>query len=332
MRVTNTGGADALNVIGVTPTVATGSGSVSLLTSPAPQNIPGGNNFALFTWTYSATAAGTVQLTSIAYGYDENSGDKKESNIATSNNILIQTPATLISSIVAYPAPVGIAATITVIMTVTNTGQASANNVTPVAFTVSGSSTYVYDGGPVPNSLTLSAGASGSFTWLYRGITEGTLVFTGKAAGLDANSGFAVSTTVTAQSNIVDVVSLDPKLRTWVTVVPNTVNQNQRYTVILSVSNVGIVAANNTSPGIISGTIGTQISSPSAPWPNIPVGGYYEFTWIYNADTIAGPSNVNVIAYSGGFPSTDVTCCNYNQIQSIANPCLLYTSPSPRDS
>ncbi len=114
-------------------------------------------------------------------------------------------------------------------MTVTNVGQATANNVTPVAFTVSGSSTYVFDGGPVPNSLTLPAGTSGSFTWRYRGITEGALLFTANAAGLDANSGFAASTTIAAQSNVVDVVSTDPKLRSWVTVVPNIVNQNQIY-------------------------------------------------------------------------------------------------------
>jgi len=88
--------------------------------------------------------------------------------IATYNNYIIQTPANLTSSISAQPAVVGAGWTITVVMDITNIGQATAVNVGPdaLALTVTGSSEPYITllSVPSPASVTITGGSTARFT------------------------------------------------------------------------------------------------------------------------------------------------------------------------
>jgi hypothetical protein len=324
MTVTNNGQADALNVLPVTPS-ASAAGTAIVFASPAAATIPGGGS-ATFAWSYTAQGSGTVTFTSTAYGTDENSGLVKVSNSAVSNSVVIQTPAVLSAAMSASPAAVIMGNEITVIMTVTNNGQATANAVTPTGFAILGTAPYVYQEGPLPENADITAGSSASFTWRYTPLNTGSLYFTANASGLDGNNAaYTVNTTVMAQSNPVYVYQDQPVLTSYVKVSPAVVNNYQNYTVTLTVSNVGVKAANGTiaSPlnpaAVLGGTLQSSVNPTSA---NIPAGGTAVFTWVYRSANTSGTGSYSIIASSGGYPSTNVTSGTANQIQVVADPVL----------
>ena len=297
MSVTNNGMADALNVAPSVP-VMTGL-QASLLDSPMPQSIAGGAE-AFFTWTYTAASTGTVVFAAGVQGADENSLAVISSAVVQSNSVAIQSPAMLISSIAAYPPAVGINATITVVMSVTNTGGSTASGITPQGFVIDYLPSYIYVSGPVPAAFDLAGGTSAYFTWAYQPTALGSAVFRASAAGTDINTLAAVNS-AEAQSNAVDVFPNTPQLASWIKVSPNTVNTNQIYTVIMGVSNVGIVSAPDTVPDPIAGAVGTlQNAGPVPATANIPAGGYQEYTWIYSAPAAAVNSVITGLARSQG--------------------------------
>jgi hypothetical protein len=323
MTVTNNGTADAVSVLPVTPSASVPS-SVSIITLPASVTIPGGAS-SVFTWVFDSTAPGNVVFTSKASGLDENTLNTISSAQVSSNEIVIQAPAAIAASISASPSAVALGSNVTVIMTVTNSGTASANAVIPAGFGFSGSASLVYVSGPVPTNATITAGASSQFTWVYATVGLGSLTFSSNASGTDFNSGMPVSTTYTAYSNIVNVYPNNPVMTSFVTVSPSIVNYNQNYTVRLTVSNVGVQAANGTfaSPlnpaPVLGGTLQSSVNPTSA---DIPAGGTAVFTWVYRSATTAGTASYSIIASSGGYPSTNVTSGTANQIQVVADPVL----------
>ena len=102
-------------------------------------------------------------LTSAAKGTDVNSGIAVTSLQVNSNNVLIQGAAVLTSSISASPPIVGVGFTITVIMTVTNSGGATANNVLPSALTIGGPLETPI--GALPTAQNILGNSSAEFTW-----------------------------------------------------------------------------------------------------------------------------------------------------------------------
>ena len=238
----------------------------------------------------------------------------KEGPVEPTPPTVTPAPANLVSSITAQPDPVGQNATITVIMTVSNTGGYSSNEVIPAGFNIGGSCPYLLQMGPSPTSATITANSYAVFTWLFRPIGTGTIYFTASAQGTDAESGLPVVSNATT-SNVVDVMPNYPVINSWISVIPNTVNINQIYTIILSVSNVGVVIAHATNTYPLSGIIGTMATGPAPSSSDIAVGGYQGFTWTYTAPSFAaGPSSVSGSAASGGQESIDITCCNTNSI------------------
>ncbi|MEN6379489.1 MAG: CARDB domain-containing protein [Methanofastidiosum sp.] len=117
------------------------------------------------------------------------------------------TPAALTSSIAATPATVTPGQTITVVMTVSNTGGTTANGVTPSALTLGGTSTATPVTSPSPANI--SAGGSATFTWTYTAGSAGTVNFTGNATGTGAISGATVSSTAST-SNDVTILGNNP--------------------------------------------------------------------------------------------------------------------------
>lgn len=113
------------------------------------------------------------------------------------------------SSISATPATVTPGQTITVVMTVNNTGGEQVNNVTPSSLTLGGTSTGTSPTGSSPASASIAAGGSATFTWTYTAGSAGTVNFTGNASGTGATSGSSISSTSSA-SNDVTILGNNP--------------------------------------------------------------------------------------------------------------------------
>jgi len=163
----------------------TGGAAVTLASSPTPnyQDIPD-NGTRNFTWTYTATAAGTVSFT--GYARDYRAGDDTYSNTATSNvatiNPLIPNPSLNITSISATPSTVFEGQTITVTMNVNNNGNVDLSNVVPSSLTLNNPALATIASGPTPSSRNIDDGDTESFTWTYTANSAGTVNFTGYAS------------------------------------------------------------------------------------------------------------------------------------------------------
>ncbi|KYK28282.1 MAG: hypothetical protein AYK19_21025 [Theionarchaea archaeon DG-70-1] len=206
MIISNTGQAAANNVTPSPLAVnTTGTVSATHVSGPVPglHNIPGGLS-QTFTWIYtcSGTNGGTVTFSGNASGTDANSGNTIVSNTASAT-VTVQTPANLVSSIAASPPIAKRGNTIMVIMTVQNTGQAGAVNVTPSPLTVAGTGRVVLISGPVPASTSIPGFSSQTFTWKYKATGNGTVTFSSNASGADVNSGIIVTSPVTTSNSVI---------------------------------------------------------------------------------------------------------------------------------
>lgn len=189
LEAANAGAAPALVAAAVTLTV-TGSATVTTLSSPAPQNVPGGAERS-FVWTYSATGPCTVGLTAGVDATDLNSGQALSVAPTLPVTVQVQRPAALASTVTA-PETVAAGSAVTVTAAVQNTGGAAATDVS--ARIAAAPSPFTLLTGPAA-AQAIPGGGSAAFTWTYRaepGATRGT--FAVDAAGIDAND----LTTVTA--------------------------------------------------------------------------------------------------------------------------------------
>ncbi len=324
LAVTNTGGAMAQQAFGVTPVVTSGNGGSALnLTLPASIDIPalGSVNF---TWTYSANSTGTVTFISEARGYDFNTKITATAG-ASVGGLNIQTAPVLSTVITASPAAVGVGSNITVVMSVSNSGQADAGMAVPTGFAVNGASTALYTllSGPLPVYTTITAGQTVTYTWIYNPTSTGDLIFDGATTATDVNSGETYSSTL-ATSNTVLVQPNYPVMTSFIRVAPAAVSINQKFTIVMTVSNTGIVAANNVAP-VAPPAIGVASAIFTGPAPstaNIPAGGTATFTWVYTAGSTPGSGLVTDTAFTGIYTSTDNSDGVANAITVNAPPLL----------
>ncbi|HRU38405.1 MAG TPA: CARDB domain-containing protein, partial [Candidatus Goldiibacteriota bacterium] len=325
MQVTNNGQADALNVLPSVPVVS-GTGSVTAVATPAAQNIAGGAA-AAFEWRYTASLPGTVQFTSRAEGTDENSLSSVNSGVASSPALLIQSAASLSAYMQASPAAIPVGGVITVVMTVSNLGQAQASSVTPALLSQEGTAAAGAISGPSAASYDMPGLSTAYFTWTFTAAGTGTVFFTVSAQGADSNSGLAVATAGNVTSNAVSVSPNYPVMASWIDVSPQALSINQRYTVIMTVSNTGIVNAPLADPDEPSMPLGgTAVLNPVPPAADIPAGGTYRFTWVYQTGTTTGTGAVTSRARSSGEISSDVTSGGTNVITVYGQPILSQSS------
>ncbi len=106
------------------------------------------------------------------------------------------------SSISATPATVTPGQTITVSMTVNNTGGEAVNNVAPSSLTLGGTSSATLSTGPSPASANIAAGGSQTFTWTYTAGSAGTVNFAGNASGTGAISNSPISSASSTSNNV----------------------------------------------------------------------------------------------------------------------------------
>src|SRR5438132_5878414 len=104
-----------------------------------------------------------------------------------------QTPANLVASLTAAPNPVFQGNPLTVTLSVSNSGQATANAVAPSGFTIGGAGATCPPSA-TPASANIPGGSAQLFTWACTASnTVGTATFSAGATGTDASSGATIS-------------------------------------------------------------------------------------------------------------------------------------------
>jgi uncharacterized repeat protein (TIGR01451 family) len=300
MVVTNTGQAAAVNVVPGSLTEM-GTGGAIYISGPMPgfQTIPGGNS-AVFTWGYSVAGTGIITFQGGSSGTDANSGDVVSCGESDSNIVNIQIPASLVCNLFVVPAVAGTGQEITLLMTVTNTGGASAINVCPDMPGIIGTGAVTLVSMPV--CKTIPGGSAAYFTWIYDAVGAGMESFTCRAQGTDADSGTAVSTN-TCTSNTVNIIPF-ASLICGISAYPDPASVGQQITVIMTVTNTGSATAINVSPFSFSLLLGTgsafMVSGPIPFSVVLPAGTSQNFTWVFDA---AGTGSV---CFSGSAQGTDV--------------------------
>ena len=312
--VKNSGQATAADVKpSVTPS---GSGGVSYKTGPVPPTATlKANEELTFFWTYNADSFGTVTFSGEASGTDVNSSKAVTSEILDAEEVIIQTSAALsITDLTAgHPGnPITSQITegqeITITMTVTNTGQATAKNVVPTAqkrVDSTGDATHV--SGPEPASADVEGEGSVTFTWIYSTTAgnSGTVLFSGSVAGKDFNTGINLSAE-DVSNNV--VIQTPPNLTASLkaehpgNAQPTQISEGQTITVTMTVQNTGGATAKGVKPSELKVAGNATLDSPPDPSEyDIPSGGSQTFTWIYNTATGSAGS----ITFSGCASGTD---------------------------
>ncbi|HPD18962.1 MAG TPA: hypothetical protein PLF61_04790, partial [Candidatus Goldiibacteriota bacterium] len=194
--VTNSGQSQASNV---RPDPAAGTNSIARIgtgsslyvsgPTPGPQTLSGGYS-SLFSWTYSAAGTGSMYFSTRATGRDDNNLQTVYSSSKSSNWILIQKEATLVSWMSVSPTVVSEGGLITVVMSVSNDNQggAAAMNVSPTVMKTGGTGAASLYSAPAPLTVTSIPGSGiHNFTWVYTATTAGSVWFSNNATGADAN-------------------------------------------------------------------------------------------------------------------------------------------------
>ncbi len=190
--VRNSGGSAANNVLPSLTQTVTGMAAATP-TAQTPVNIAGGAK-ATFTYPYleNGSGPGALKLSVTASGTDVTNGQTLFAAAVQSQLLTVETPAQLTISALSLPATLNRGASFALSMTITNSGQATATNVTAIP----SPPTAVVTGGVVVSTsstatpVTILGGTSQTFTWLYTetGTGAGTVSFNGAAQGLDGNS------------------------------------------------------------------------------------------------------------------------------------------------
>jgi len=108
-------------------------------------------------------------------------------------------PASLSASLAATPETVMVGQSITVTMTVSNTGGSAATGVSASPLTKTGIGDAALTSGPSPGPTTIGPGSSQAFTYTYSASAAGTVTFMGSASGGGVSSNSATSNAVTIQ-------------------------------------------------------------------------------------------------------------------------------------
>ncbi|MBM3238728.1 hypothetical protein FJZ31_20750 [Candidatus Poribacteria bacterium] len=333
MSVMNTGQATATDVRVDAPSWP-GTGKADLTSSPEPSSvaIPGGGsqNFT-WIWTTAPGTAGTVQFSGRVTGKDYNSRTEK-SSAGTSNSVLIQTPPKLSATIDArHPGneietQISEGQTITVVMTVTNDGDETANNVTPPEqLSTSGSGNATYESGPEPKSASIGGHSSTTFEWTYTTAdgNHGNVTFSGYAVGIGYNTGYATSTPE-ATSNLMtiqipaflEITSLtagnpgNPK--------PDQVSEGQSITLTMIIKNSGEAKAVKVTPTAKLLTGNLTVSTIPSPM-DIKGGESETFIWVYNT----GPRTSGTVLFSVSALGTDFNSKETKSASQISNSVLI---------
>ncbi len=203
MQVTDAGQDAVANAIAC-PLAIGGTGTATIAASPAPVASIASGGTATFTWTVTATAAGTLAFTTCANASDAVTAAAITAPASGATTALVppQLAATL-----AVPSLLGRGASFTVTMVVTNSGQATATGVAPSALTTTGTGAVTLASAPA-GGASIGPGGNATFQWTYQATAVGSLALHGNATGTDAVSNAMVATPAT-DSNTAEIVEAD---------------------------------------------------------------------------------------------------------------------------
>jgi hypothetical protein len=310
--VSNTGEATAE---GVTLTVAPGispAGALVLQGSAGVTNTAlAGHASKVFSYLYTAGLSGTAAVTASAAGTDHNSGNAVLSGVG-STSVLVQTAPLLTGSLVAAPGSVLAGGLFTVTLTVSNSGQATAVNVSPVAaLWISDAAVGQLD---TPTaSVTITAGGSYSWSWtVTTTATANNVSFSASVLGTGLNQGTSLGQ-LDVSSNQVFVVDQNPLLTaSYVKVSPSPMTQGQVVTAVLRVKNNNtIVSASNVQVSAVAlqptTFTGSLIGGVPPVLGTLGAGASADFTFLYKVD-VAGTLSLSATAQaSAGSPTVQVS-------------------------
>jgi len=226
LNVTNVG---VIAATAVTPTLDAYNAAVFLAPPPDPAplaSIAAYGGAAAFTWILQNNgSSGYASVTVSAIG--TSAGLSLTSTTTQTGGITVQpsgadfaTQISLSGPNAANPTVVGLGEVVTLIMTVTNIGQTTADTVVPMPVTpyVTSSSTgsAVVLTGPAPlSAVTIAPGAAVTFMWTYSATVGGTVSFT---AGIqwtypgNTKTAYYVSPAINIQPGISQITAVDTML------------------------------------------------------------------------------------------------------------------------
>ena len=282
LTVTNTG---ATPITGVSPDIAFGPGSslVDVITSPFTLTILTPGSSTNFTWTVSASGSGLVTFTATASG---TACGFMAVQSSSSVSATMQTPANLAGSPITFiPSDACIGRQLRITLSATNTGEANAVQVVGIpALSLEGSANAGLVSSPVMIPV-LAGGNAANFTWTYTLTGAGSMKYTATVTGIDANSGFPISTgPLTSGSLTVRNAGI---LTTQSTAtVPTVCSGGQWVDVQLNVKNTGGDDAVNIIPQMSIPAGGSLVTLKTGPSPGGPLtlatGMSQTFIWTYS--------------------------------------------------
>ena len=264
-------------------TAETGAGPAGIVSPSSGSSmvlpVLGSRTGTEFHWTFTAVSPGAVCFSFTVTG-DTCANTPLEKVLTLCTAVLV--PARLESGpLEVIPDPACMNQLLTIVMTVTNLGEAAAVNVeVSPDLAVEGLAV------PVTSPTQISAlpgGGSARFTWTYISRIPGTVMFTGTVTGADINTGAVTGTTWSSSAVPVD----RPAELTGFASTLGLIRLGRTFAVSFTVSNSGSRPADPMYPGIIVNPGSGLVRLISGPDPSGPVGiapdGSVEFTWTYSA-------------------------------------------------
>jgi len=261
--VTNTGGATANAVMPSTPFKTSGAGTISGLgPTPAGGLAMAGNASQTYTWTFTGVSAGSLVLTGSVSGVDSNTLAAMVTPSSTVG-VLIQTPAALSVTMYTTPATLKQGQAFNLVVSVTNTGQATATGVASVDGYVALSS-LSYTSGPTPvGPFTILGGGTTSYVISYTPVAPNVNVtFTATLTGSDANTGASL-TAMPSRTQFINGAAI---LGSWMSVGAVSLAGGETTMVTLTVTNGGTANALGVIP-TLTATGDHVIAAPAGPYP-----------------------------------------------------------------
>ncbi len=282
LTVTNVG---AYTAAGVVPALDVNIGA-GLLTAKGAASPAGpvslvAPGFTTFVWTFTATGAGPIAFTATALGTDTSPlGYVARGSASTSG--LVQTPAALSFSVVLSSTYIRDGDVISLLHTVTNTGQADVAFVWPGGWHAPDENGDVVAMPQPTPPLALPGGGTTSFVMSFRfarpNPLSATIWLTGTITGIETNTGILRFARVTTTVYIRAAAAFDAA----VVVAPADVAGGQVATVTMTVTNTGSGVAFNVTPVLLrSSTVFADLTSGPTPAsaPVLTIGASQVFTW-----------------------------------------------------
>jgi hypothetical protein len=191
------------------------------------------------------------------------------------------------AAVAAGPPALGVGGVVTVTLTVSNLSTVELRDISAL-LRPTGTTGMGRVEGPAPSTLTLAPGASGSFTWMARAASAGTVSFGAQASGQGVTS-------PPVQSKTLSVTDLDVSL----SVTPEQIVSGQEVQAQMTVRNRGPVRVANVTPSLLTFEGTATASAPVGPIPasgtGLEPGESATFVWL---STITGKAG-DTFGYSG---------------------------------